>query len=108
MASGEALEKLLPVLWMVSGACGECPSAGDNGKWIISSENKMAILLKEKFFQEFLAATNDMPLDHVFLVTDALDAFKEMNAQIKPTTKTHMLYTSYLQNFRISAGGGAA
>ena len=102
VARGEAFAGVLPLLWMIAGSKAACPSPTRIGKWLISPDCGFAVLHKDTAFQDFLEEIKGKPMAHVFLVTDSEDSFKEMRAQLPSGTETHMLYSSYLRNFRIN------
>jgi len=100
---GEAFSSVLPLLWMLAGAKGECPKPGNGAKWLISEPCGFSVLHRESAFQDFLAEIKGMRnLTHIFLVTDSEDAYKEMRVQLPSGIETHMLYSSYLRNFLIN------
>ena len=68
-----------------------------------SPNSPFAVLIDEHAFSQFkhaIAMRTD--LTHIFLVTDSMEAYRSMLAQLPDNLKTKMLYKSYLDNFRIN------
>ena len=109
VALGRQLKELLPLLWLKAGAIGACPTMpsdnpNDNDELpekLIFPENKFAILIEEKAFQEFETAVNDASIPTVFIVTD-YDANYRAIANALHVETTYPLYRDYLDNFRIN------
>ena len=103
VARGQQFAAILPLLWMLTGAKAECPKPGRIGKWLIAPECGFAVLHNEELFIEFRNELKGRKeIEHVFLVTDSEDTFKEMRAGLRKGTRAHMLYSSYLRNFGIN------
>lgn len=104
VALGRQFAELLPVLWMKAGAIGKCPiiSGTLNDEYLIFEENKMAILLDERFFNEFenIVKTKEN-IETIFIVTDSLEGYREM-IQSFSEKNTYQMYRDYLDNFRIN------
>lgn len=100
---GKRLRDLVPVLWLLTGAKGKCPSINEEDSWIVSQDNKLAILLKERKFLQFRDEIRDKEIENVFLITDALDAFQDMVSHLAPGTNASMLYNSFVMHFVSSA-----
>lgn len=108
VALGRQFANLLPVLWMKAGAFGECPtiSAVTNDEYLIFERNKMAVLLDERYFSEFVTEIKDRgEVQTIFIVTDSLNGYREM-LQSFPNKNTYHLYRDYLDNFRINVRRG--
>jgi adenine-specific DNA-methyltransferase len=103
VAYGEKFEAILPILWLMSGARGKREDDKGDKAWFIPKNSPIAALIDEHAFSKFqreLQKRTD--ITHVFLVTDSLEAYRSMLAQLPDTLKTKMLYKSYLDNFRIN------
>jgi len=103
VSRGDAFSKILPVLWMQSGAKGTLPNPENSKPWLLSEDNGLAILLDEDHFQDFSPIVRKKGITHVFLVTDSMDAYREMQSQLPESCAVQMLYSSFLKNFRINA-----
>jgi adenine-specific DNA-methyltransferase len=78
---------------------------GEKG-WFIPKHSSFAVLIDEHVFNPFKKAiTKRDDLTHVFLVTDSVEAYRGMIAQLPEGIKTKMLYKSYLDNFKINIEG---
>jgi adenine-specific DNA-methyltransferase len=103
VAYGEKFESILPILWLMSGAQGKRENDKGEKAWFIPKNSPFAVLIDEHAFNQFkqaIAKRND--LTHIFLVTDSMEAYRSMLAQLPDMLKTKMLYKSYLDNFRIN------
>ena len=88
---------------MLAGAKSECPKPGRISKWLIAPECGFAVLHNEELFIEFRDELKGRKeIEHIFLVTDSEDTFKEMRAGLRKGLRSHMLYSSYLRNFGIN------
>ncbi|NLK00590.1 MAG: site-specific DNA-methyltransferase [Clostridia bacterium] len=109
VALGRQFREILPLLWLRSGAVGprpELPSEGSVPAMLISKDNSFAVLVDETYFADFLEALNGQDgITHVYLVTDAEEAFQEMASQIK-VPHVIQLYRDYIENFVINREGG--
>ena len=104
VALGKQLYELLPVLWLKAGAYGPCPSLNDKENMLILPENRMAILINERYFMEFEKTLYDYPeIETVFFITDSEVGYREMIKGFA-NKHTYQLYRDYLDNFRINAG----
>lgn len=103
VAVGRQFKELLSVLWMKAGAIGSCPKIdGENPDMLIYPENKMAILLDESKYREFLGKVNDTQnIKTIFIITDSNNGYKEMISNFKDK-ECYQLYRDYLDNFRIN------
>ena len=103
VARGQQFAAILPLLWMLAGAKSECPKPGRISKWLIAPECGFAVLHNEELFIEFRDELKGRKeIEHIFLVTDSEDTFKEMRAGLRKGLRSHMLYSSYLRNFGIN------
>lgn len=105
IALGRQLAELLPVLWLKAGAYGVCPRLQDEKlSMMILPDNKFAILMNEKHFQEFDAEVQKHPeIQTIYIVTDSEAGYREMIAGYGEKD-TYQLYRDYLDNFRINTG----
>ena len=71
---------------------------------MILPDNKFAILMNEKHFQEFDAEVQKHPeIQTIYIVTDSEAGYREMIAGYGEKD-TYQLYRDYLDNFRINTG----
>ena len=105
VALGRQLEKMLPVLWLKAGAHGRCPQMQDiKESMVVLSENRFAILVDEKYFQEFDVEMKKHPeIQTIYIVTDSEAGYREMIAGYGEKN-SFQLYRDYLDNFRINTG----
>lgn len=104
VALGRQLNELIPILWLKAGAHGKCPESFGSEKYFISSQNKMAVLIDEKYYLEFAKEVeNESEISTIFIVTDSEAGYREMISRY-PYQNTFQLYRDYLDNFRISIG----
>lgn len=105
VALGRQLANLFPVLWLKAGAHGPCPSLEDDKAFMqVLPENKFAILIDEKHFQEFNEAVDIHPeIQTIYIVADSEAGYREMIAGYGDKD-TYQLYRDYLDNFRINTG----
>lgn len=100
---GEKFEAILPILWLMAGAQGKREDDKGKKEWFIPKNSPFAVLIDEHAFNQFkkaIAKRND--LTHIFLVTDSIEAYHRMIAQLPEDVQTKMLYKSYLDNFKIN------
>lgn len=103
VARGDSLEAISPILWLISGACGPREIPRGNEMWHISTCAMYGVLMDENQFAAFKRELKGHPeVQHVFLVTDSEDSFREMALELPGTPQAHMLYKSYLDNFKIN------
>ncbi len=111
VALGRQFREILPILWLKAGAIGTRPEIPANQPippMLIPEQNPFAVLVDESHFATFLEQVEARPdLTHVFLVTDAEEAFQEMAAQLN-VPHIMQLYRDYLENFVINKGEAAA
>jgi|CXWL01.1.fsa_nt_gi adenine-specific DNA-methyltransferase len=103
VAIGEKFESILPILWLMAGAQGKRENDKGEKGWFIPKNSHFAVLVDEHSFTQFkkaIASRSD--LTHIFLVTDSLEGYQKMIAQLPEGVKTKMLYKSYLDNFKIN------
>jgi len=105
IALGRQLSELFPVLWLKAGAHGVCPQLLDNNaSMIVLPENKFAILVDEKCYQDFEEAVDAYPdIQTIYIVTDSEAGYREMIVGYGDKD-TYQLYRDYLDNFRINTG----
>jgi len=105
VALGVQFSKLLPILWMKTGAIGKCPEveARNLQKSYIFYKNKFAVLLDEKEYKNFKKVVNSCKnIVSAFIVTDSDSGYHEMISGLN-VEHTYQLYKDYLDNFRINA-----
>lgn len=103
IAYGEKFEAILPILWLMSGAQGKRENDKGEKAWFIPKGSPFAVLIDEHAFSQFKQAiAKRADLTHIFLITDSMEAYRSMLAQLPDTLKTKMLYKSYLDNFKIN------
>lgn len=105
VALGRQLAELFPVLWMKAGAYSACPELLDEkAKMAVLPENRFAILIDEKYFQEFDQEVQKHPeIQTIYIVTDSEAGYREMISGYADKD-TYQLYRDYLDNFRINTG----
>ena len=105
VALGRQLTELFPVLWLKAGAHGACPCMDDDKAYMkVLPENKFAILIDEKHYQEFNKIVLEHPeIETIYIVTDSEAGYREMIAGYGDKN-TFQLYRDYLDNFRINTG----
>jgi adenine-specific DNA-methyltransferase len=100
---GEMYGAILPILWMMAGARGDLELSKGSGKYHFPKGCPFCVLLREDSFKEFAAKLAERPeINHVFLVTDSVEAFYEMAAHVGKGKHCVQLYKSYLDNFKIN------
>lgn len=104
VALGRQFKELLPVLWMKAGAIGKCPLIeGEIPSYMICSENKMAILIDERYYMDFVMELESQEdIKTVFIVTDSEAGYRSMIKGLN-VENTYQLYKDYLDNFRINS-----
>lgn len=102
---GRQLAELFPVLWLKAGAHGSCPNLEDKNAYMqILQENRFALLIDEKHFQEFNNEVMKHPqIQTIYIVTDSEAGYREMISGYGDKD-TFQLYRDYLDNFRINTG----
>lgn len=109
---GAAFREILPLLWMKSGAIGPSPTlpVGPLPDFFVPEASPFAVLLNETrvtAFREALLARE--ALRHVYVVTDAEEAFRAISWELRSTLTARnpdvefvQLYRDYLVNFTIN------
>lgn len=105
IALGRQLAELFPVLWLKAGAYGPCPELENDKAFMqVLPENKFAILIDEKYFQEFnYEVLQHTEIQTIYIVTDSEAGYREMITEYGDKD-TYQLYRDYLDNFRINTG----
>lgn len=105
VALGHQLSELVPVLWLKAGAHSACPEFKDEKAYMqVLPENRFAILIDEKRFQEFDTEIQKHPeIQTIYIVTDSEAGYREMISGYGDKD-TYQLYRDYLDNFRINTG----
>jgi len=103
---GDKFEAILPILWLMAGAQGKRENDKGEKDWFIPKHSPFAVLIDEHAFNPFRKAiAKREDLTHIFLVTDSIEAYRSMIAQLPEGIQTKMLYKSYLDNFKINIEG---
>jgi adenine-specific DNA-methyltransferase len=105
VSRGDSFEGILPILWMLAGCIGPCKTSRGSKPWFIPEKNPFAVLLEDREFESFkkhLVQHQDVPITHIFLVTDSAESFAEMAAELGPAYRCIQLYKSYLDTFKIN------
>ncbi|HMR98103.1 MAG TPA: site-specific DNA-methyltransferase [Anaerolineales bacterium] len=106
VAVGEKFEAIAPILWLMAGAQGKRENDKGEKGWFIPKGSPFAVLIDEHAFNQFKKAiAKRTDLTHIFLVTDSIEGYRSMIAQLPEGVKTKMLYKSYLDNFKINIEG---
>ena len=103
VARGDAFQAILPILWMLSGCCGEREDSKGSQDWFIPKRSPFAVLIREKefvVFREKLSQRKD--IERVFLITDSEENFDLMRRRLGRKYECVQLYKSYLENFRLN------
>ena len=104
VALDRQFRELLPLLWMKAGAIGSCPSLPETEipKMLILPENKMAVLIDELYYADFLKEMDGCTdIDTVFIITDSENGYKDKASRLH-VKRTYQLYRDYLENFTIN------
>jgi len=103
VALGKNLKELLPLLWMKANAIGECPTLNaDIPEFLILPKNKMAVLIDEDCYPEFMGEVNSNPdIETVFIATNSEDGYREMASRLN-VKQTYQLFRDYLDNFTLN------
>ena len=115
---GAAFREILPLLWMKAGAIGPAPAlpAGPLPDFFVPEGSPFAVLLNETRVAPFQHALQERnQLRHIFIVTDAEEAFRALSADLRstlaadsPTVEFVQLYRDYLVNFTINTRADAS
>lgn len=118
MELGAAFREILPLLWMKAGAIGPAPAvpAGPLPDFFVPDGSPFAVLLNETRVAAFQQALLErQQLRHIFIVTDAEEAFRALSADLRRTFATGspevefvQLYRDYLVNFTINTRADSA
>lgn len=97
-------KELIAILWMKSGAVGDCPAIDEKEleDYYIFPRNRMAILREEESFVQFkreMDKGEDIPT--IYIVTDSESDFREMSTEFAGK-RCYQLYRDYLDNFSIN------
>lgn len=106
VALGRQFKELLPILWLKSGAHGECPvlQSDEIPDMLIFPQNRFAVLQREESFDDFRDKVNAMPeIETVYIITDYESGYRTMIQSLNASI-TYQLYRDYLDNFRINHG----
>lgn len=110
---GRRFEDIAPILWLLAGARGDLISPAeiaDSKAWIAPKGSEFVVCRDDTRFGETLAwlESLDAPerarLRHIFLVTNAREAWmewREILAALLPSVEVHQLYRDYLENYRL-------
>ena len=99
---GRQLSNLLPILWMKAGAFGICPTHINDNRMAVLPNNKIAILIDEKYYQLFIEQVKQhSEIKTIYIITDSESGYKEMISAFQDKD-TYQLYRDYLDNFRIN------
>ncbi|OGB54328.1 MAG: hypothetical protein A2503_01235 [Burkholderiales bacterium RIFOXYD12_FULL_59_19] len=100
---GRQFAAVLPILWMMAGACGPRPMAPDaHAPWLLPDGCAFVVLMQETRFKEFVRHVESRSdLTHVFIVTNSQDTVYKLRHEW-PELRVVQLYKDYLENFRIN------
>lgn len=100
---GRKFAALLPILWLMAGAKGPCPSSPDNVPYFLPEQSPFAVLLDEHCFLAFKTALQTRTdMTHVFLVTNSEEGFFAMRDELAGHLQVVQLYKNYLDQFKIN------
>lgn len=109
---GTAFREVLPLLWLKAGAIGPRPElpSGPLPDWFAPEGASFAVLLNEARINGLTSALKGRSgLSHVFIVTDAEEAFRALSDELRVTIGASnsdmqlvQLYRDYLVNFMIN------
>ena len=115
---GAAFREILPLLWMKAGAIGPAPALpeGPLPDFFVPEGSPFAVLLTETRVAAFQQALQTRKqLRHIFIVTDAEEAFRALSADLRsmlaadgPAVEFVQLYRDYLVNFTINTRADSA
>ena len=115
---GAAFREILPLLWMKAGAIGPAPALPDGPlpDFFLPEGSPFAVLLTETRVAAFQQALQERKqLRHIFIVTDAEEAFRALSADLRstlvadsPAVEFVQLYRDYLVNFTINTRADSA
>lgn len=100
---GSEFSAIEPLLWLAAGGVGKRANADPASTFAIAEESNYAVLFDRSGFAEFLREIKKWPsIEHVYLVTDSEDAYRQMVSRLPAKVTPGMLYRDYLSNFRIN------
>ncbi|HVM06925.1 MAG TPA: DNA methyltransferase [Acidimicrobiales bacterium] len=98
---GLDLPRLLPTLWLASGAIGPVPHSVEGEHWVMPPDCPFAVLLRASRFRRFAAELEKRTdVTHVWLVTESEEALAEMTEALPAHLQVGRLYADYLERFR--------
>ena len=103
---GMRFSKMLPTLWLKTGAKGKCPKlTGEQvPDMLILPENQFAVLINENTFADFAEKLAEHPeIQTVFLATDYEVNYQSMVKNLN-VENAYQLYRDYLDHFRVNRG----
>lgn len=103
---GMRFSKMLPTLWLKTGAKGKCPElTGEQvPDMLILPENQFAVLINENAFADFAEKLAEYPeIQTVFLATDYEVNYQSMVKNLN-VAEAYQLYRDYLDHFRLNRG----
>lgn len=100
---GRQFAAVLPILWMMAGACGPRPTAPDaHAPWLLPDGCPFVVLMQETRFKDFARHVESRTdLTHIFIVTNSQDTVYKLRSEW-PDLRVVQLYKDYLENFRIN------
>jgi adenine-specific DNA-methyltransferase len=100
---GRKFAALLPILWLMAGAKGACPSVDGSTTFFIPERCPFGVLLDEHCFLSFKQALQARPdITHVFLLTNSEEGFFAMRDELNSHLQVVQLYKNYLDQFKIN------
>ncbi len=114
VSRGGKFEDIAPILWLLAGARGDLISpeqARDKTEaWIWPKDSEFLVARDDERFGEVLRFIEDLDetgrarLRHVFVVTNAREAWLEWRETLQamvPGVQVHQLFRDYLENYRL-------
>ena len=100
---GQEFSAIEPLLWLHAGGVGQRAQSDPTSSFSIAKESNYAVLFQRSAYANFLRALKASDrIEHVFLVTDSEDAYRQMRQRLPDGVEASMLYRDYLTNFRIN------
>lgn len=100
---GAEFAAIEPLLWLHAGGVGERAETDTTSHFAIAKESNYAVLFDRASYANFLRALKATDgIEHVFLVTDSEDAYRQMRSRLPAGVSSSMLYRDYITNFRIN------
>ncbi len=110
MRQGQEFSAIEPLLWLHAGGVGQRAQSDPTSSFSIAKESEpdlRRVLFQRSAYANFLRALKASDrIEHVFLVTDSEDAYRQMRQRLPDGVEASMLYRDYLTNFRINTVGG--